>query len=259
MSGRLDHLIWTARHSVRPPVYLFGTMHLDCDLFPELQERCLRLVESIDLLATEIDLESMENTAFPMLEQGIQDHLSPQQYERLRDQLIRFFEFDLLPWDRVPPIFIYQFLIEKILPKAAGKPVDHFVWRLAEERGKKRTGLESLERQMEIASHLDFSWQIKSLKSIARSPQRFRRMIGEMVAGYRLERLPQLYRSSKKQLGPYRKLMLYDRNKVMFSVMEDLIGDQIVLVAVGAAHLWGHYGLLRLIKQAGYRVSPWKG
>lgn len=97
MSGRLDHLIWTARHSVRPPVYLFGTMHLDCDLFPELQERCLRLVESIDLLATEIDLESMENTAFPMLEQGIQDHLSPQQYERLRDQLIRFLNLTSCP------------------------------------------------------------------------------------------------------------------------------------------------------------------
>ena len=258
MPGPFDHLIWVARQPGKPAVFLFGTMHLDSGLFPDLQSRCHELIDQIDLLATEIDLQSMENSGLPVMEKGLSDQLPARQYDRLRQQIIRFFDIDLRQWDWVPPLFIYQFLIEKILP-SGGRPIDHFIWNLAERKQLPRTGLESIAKQMEIAGLLDLSWQLKSLKSIARSPRRFKRMIGEMVESYRLQRLPQLYRSSKKQLGPYRKLMLYDRNKAMFSAMENLIENQIVLVAVGAAHLWGNYGLIRLLKQAGYRVSPWKG
>ncbi|MEZ4897843.1 MAG: TraB/GumN family protein [Saprospiraceae bacterium] len=259
MNSRHDHLIWRATHEFNPPVYLLGTMHLDSGLFPVLRERIQRLTDFVQLLATEVDLNEMAASVFPGHTVSIRARLRNRSYERLRQQLWRFYRLEINTLDQVPPIFIYQFLIERILPSTMERPIDHYVWDIAGNKGIERTGLETMERQFELAGRLDLDWQIRSLLGIARSPRRFKRKIMDMVDSYREERLPALYQASKKQLGPYRKLMLYDRNRAMYQSMLTFIRDRPALIAVGAAHLWGAYGLIRLLKQDGYRVSPWRG
>jgi uncharacterized protein YbaP (TraB family) len=46
------------------------------------------------------------------------------------------------------------------------------------------------------------------------------------------------------------------RNEKWISRMGEKMDQQSVFFAVGAGHLWGEYGLIKLLRAAGYKVEP---
>ena len=52
------------------------------------------------------------------------------------------------------------------------------------------------------------------------------------------------------------ELLLDERNKKWIPKIETMAKDQSVFFGVGAGHLGGEDGVLNLLKQAGYRLTP---
>jgi uncharacterized protein YbaP (TraB family) len=54
----------------------------------------------------------------------------------------------------------------------------------------------------------------------------------------------------------YREHMLYKRNENMVRVMDSLMQHKTVFAGVGAAHLAGEKGMLKMLENEGYTVKP---
>jgi uncharacterized protein YbaP (TraB family) len=54
----------------------------------------------------------------------------------------------------------------------------------------------------------------------------------------------------------FEDIMLTNRNKNWIPVMETAMKESTTLFAVGAGHLYGKEGVINLLRQAGYTVTP---
>jgi uncharacterized protein YbaP (TraB family) len=80
-----------------------------------------------------------------------------------------------------------------------------------------------------------------------------------MTKTYKSEKLMELYNilTDEKIMDSHAKaFVLDDRNKSWVARMPELIGEDAVFFAVGAAHLPGENGVISLLINAGYNVKP---
>ena len=68
--------------------------------------------------------------------------------------------------------------------------------------------------------------------------------------------LRSLYIYTKKSLGKSRNHLLYKRNERLADRMVTIGKESSLFAAVGAAHLWGKFGVIRLLKKKGFQVKP---
>src|SRR5690606_29103309 len=101
---------------------------------------------------------------------------------------------------------------------------------------------------------LDF--QIKSLNWMAKNFKRFRKQLQKMTKDYETGDIQKLYQATKKNAKGLRKVLIYDRNAIMARRIADMAAEQSLFAAIGAGHLGGEKGVLRLLKKAGFKVKP---
>ncbi len=117
-------------------------------------------------------------------------------------------------------------------------------------------GLESFEAQMQIMQEMPLREQLKSLKALATNFKRFRRNLKQTAALY-VEGDPQkILKKVKLSSGKMRKILIYDRNLTMTQRILEISQEQSLFAAIGAGHLGGAKGVLRLLKHAGCQLSP---
>ena len=80
-----------------------------------------------------------------------------------------------------------------------------------------------------------------------------------MVNVYReqdLEKMDELMKKSDPGMESYMDLLLYNRNRRWVTIMPDSMKEGSVLFAVGAGHLPGEDGVIKLLQKKGYTVKP---
>jgi Uncharacterized protein conserved in bacteria len=77
-----------------------------------------------------------------------------------------------------------------------------------------------------------------------------------MLARYAQGDIQGLYKSAKKDAKGMRKVLLYRRNRLMAKRFAEIASREPLFCAVGAGHLAGGKGMLRLLKNAGFSLRP---
>jgi len=94
------------------------------------------------------------------------------------------------------------------------------------------------------------------LSDISKNISGFSKEHHKMTTLYEQQDIHQMYRSTKKSIGGARKILLYNRNAIMAERIERMAREQTIFSAVGAAHLAGKKGVIKLLKNAGLKVKP---
>ena len=141
-----------------------------------------------------------------------------------------------------------------ILNNASDVILDFHLYQYANTLGKELHYLESQEEQLALFHHIPIDYQVKSLIQLGRQPAKAKNQIISLLNFYTENDTRQLYQQSKKHLGKMRHILLYQRNEKMAQQLIDDLHDNSAFVGVGAAHLFGYKGILRLMKKGGYRV-----
>jgi uncharacterized protein YbaP (TraB family) len=68
--------------------------------------------------------------------------------------------------------------------------------------------------------------------------------------------IQKLYKATKKGSGKLRKILLFNRNKIMANRIDQFAKEETFFAAIGAGHLGGEKGVLRLLKLKGWKVKP---
>ncbi len=239
--------------------YLYGTMHVRDRKAFSFIEKIKPLIASCEVFATEIDLATDQVVIPPLLlkipeEQTIASIIGSKKYAKLRRIILKAFHLDLDHYQRLIPLLTINEITSQILSDDQHLPLDAYLSQYAKTMDRKMTGIETLDEHLKVLQKIPLEYQIKSLLKMGGNVSRFRKQILHWADLYEAGELQQLYLSSKKSLGKMKRILLYDRNIIMADRIDHILQEHTLFCAVGAAHLPGEKGVLRLLKQKGYGV-----
>jgi uncharacterized protein YbaP (TraB family) len=262
-----DSLLWRLQPRAGTdgaPSYLFGTMHVrDLRAFDwlPLAKRCL---DQCTVFATEFDFSTADHhalTAALQLPTGLtlEDLLPPRAWKNLERYARRQLGLPVESLRRQHPMPLSGILLEALLQAEAPCSLDETLWHYARENGKTTTGVETFDEQLGTLSKISFEQHLENLTWLLTHYARQHRRIKKMLDWYRAGDITQLYRATKRDAKGLRRVLLYDRNVVMAERLVEFARMGPVFCAVGAGHLAGQKGMLRLLKQAGLRAEAVEG
>ena len=252
--------LWGLTRSDSEDIYILGTIHLPIDKINWNKTKVLQLLESVETYAGEMDLDEAsahQNSGFNLLPEGqsIDQILRLKTYNKIRKSIKKAFALDIEHYKYLRPLLL-QHLIDQQIVNGKEQVVDQYLWQLAKEKGKKCLGLESFSEQVRILEMIDVDFQLKNLRKISANTSTYRKKLLKNVNRYNTSNIKLLYTSSRKSLGPYKKMMIDNRNVIMADRIKGLAENTSILVGVGAGHLYGKMGLLALMKREGFSVKP---
>jgi uncharacterized protein YbaP (TraB family) len=133
--------------------------------------------------------------------------------------------------------------------------------KLAKENQIEVKGLETVEEQMNIFDGLSRDDQTDMVMEIIRDPKKQYVQTIAMEKLYQRQHVDSLYlmiTESQGTIASENARFIDDRNVRWVPMIEVFIQDKKTFIAVGAGHLGGTNGLIRLMQQKGYVITPVK-
>jgi hypothetical protein len=189
-------------------------------------------------------------------EQALDVALRPSHWKSLDRYAWRYLKFPALLLRTQHPIQVSALLTSCLLPEDAPCSLDETLWKIAGEAGKKRVGVESFEGQIATIRAIPFEQHLKNLVSLIHGFARQRKHLEKMMRWYQAGSLQKLHKAARKDASGMRKTLLFDRNESMTRAFLTIAREGPLFCAVGAGHLAGGKGMLRMLKLAGCTVKP---
>ncbi|TVR82192.1 MAG: TraB/GumN family protein [Saprospirales bacterium] len=240
--------------------YLVGSMHVGSSSTDSIVNLTMPYLNRMDTLLMEFDLsEAIPGEVTNRLVLSERNKISNQiprvKYNRIRNRLLRFASIDISDFDKMPPFYLISQIYNSFLPEQAGIPMDIQFYLNARETGKSVIGIETMESQAEILSSIPMDIQMRALDDFSRRFDRHRKAFLKSVELYGKSSAHHLYQLNKKQMGPVRRQLIYERNFKMADAIDLNLQHCRAMVVVGVGHLSGQFGLIRLLKRCGYRLK----
>ncbi len=262
MKPKKQSLLWKLTgEGIAVPSYVFGTMHVQDKRAFEGVENVLEKMGACEAFAAEFHLDEAAgdfDSATMLLPKGqmLQDFIPPKKYARLRQRLLKSAQLDLDLFQRSLPFMVVNVIGGKILQSDMPVSLDEYLWSQASQADKKLLGIETFQEQMEVLKQIPAEMQVKMLLELGRNLSRYRLHIQHLADLYCKGDLHNLFKTVKKNAKGLRKIMLYRRNEIMAERIAALARQQSLFAAIGAGHLLGGKGVLRLLKKEGVKVVP---
>jgi uncharacterized protein YbaP (TraB family) len=118
-------------------------------------------------------------------------------------------------------------------------------------------GLETIDFQVEILYDSPIEEQAEDLLEMATQGEEARKMIIDLTELYRKQDLAGLWELMLKDTEPDEiETLIFGRNRNWVVQMKDLMPAAPTMFVVGAGHLPGDQGLIRLLEAEGYKLEP---
>jgi uncharacterized protein YbaP (TraB family) len=244
-----------------PVSFLFGTFHVrDRRAFNRLQQ-ARHLMDQCKCVATEFDLGEIDHAALSALTQiqedrYLDDLLRPSAWKKLLRHCRESLGLEAEDIRKMHPLILYNMLSLTHTQTDSELAVDEQIYQYAKEKGLDITGVEKFEDQLAVLRNVSLDVQVKQLTHLAKHFSRHRKKIKKMLHWYAEGNISRLYQAARKDSKGMRKILLYDRNRIMSDRIAQLTAHQACFIAIGAGHLAGEKGVLRLLKKKGLVIKP---
>ncbi len=262
MKKKKKTLLWKLeREKNVSPSYVFGTMHVRDQRAFKYKELVENKILECDAFAAEMNLEEVDQMfmaeSMDLPEgQTLSSVLKPKIYEKTDKIFQKVVGVPLSYFERSQPLLISNIITERLLSSDMPLSLDATLYQFAVQNEKITLGIESFQEQVEILGKISLDFQIRSLNWMAKNFKQFRKLLMKMTTDYETSDIQKLYKSTKKQAKGLRKVLLYNRNQLMAQRIADMAREQSIFVAIGAGHLGGQKGVLRLLKLQGFKLRP---
>ena len=264
-------LLWKIHgNGLRESSYILGTYHLVNNEFLNTLKGCKQALSKTHSVLGELEITpevSSQMMPFMLLEKSTLDSLlNPLQYDSISQFVQDKLGFPMLIFNKMKPIGIYLMLSSAEMKNSSfiqdfnGVPMDIYVQNEAKKNGKDVYALESIQEQADLLfSKLSINEQVFMLMEYVRMGDKKNTVENDrMNMCYMMQDLNCLD-SLMKSSGfnsIESDLLLKNRNIRWIPRIEEIINKQSCFIAVGALHLAGENGLIRLLHNKGYTLSP---
>ncbi len=262
-------LLWKiSGKNLDKPSYLFGTMHILCAGEATISDSLLAALQRSDQIYFEFKLDDLANMlksfGYMQMKNGttLSDLLSPSDYQRVKsyfEQHAAQLPFSML--ERFKPMLVSSLLEEQSLDCSTTDGMELAIMKVAHAQRKPIFGLETAEFQAGLFDSIPYTNQAHDLVNYLDSLDYNKKMTAQLAEVYKeqdLTKIDELTRSGDPSQGNYLNLLLYDRNKKWAAALDTLMPRSALLIAVGAGHLPGEKGVIQLLMDRGYTLTPIK-
>lgn len=250
------------------PSYILGTFHAVCpsDMVPF--ETLDPYLTRTDQVLMEVDLD--DPSELGSLAAGVlipggktwKDFLTPAQFAKVDAMTMSMLGYSAENVKAIKPMMLSVLIVTS--PKVVGctpNTYDLSLMQIAAVKKKPVIGLETVAEQFAMIDSKPIARQAKELYEMSLDPQKSIRQFKQLSAAYKSRNTDKLVEISAEQMKDdkaFAKRLLDDRNVMWVPKIEGLIKSKPTFIAVGAAHLGGEKGLIRLLRSRGYDVRPIK-
>lgn len=249
--------------------YLVGTIHVGDFRLRDLPLDIKKAIDQVEVIVVEFDptTTSQYQREFLMAklgmlpaEESLQTVLSPAVYQKLKAVLSKY-DVDIRNVEQFRPWFLSLMLVQ-LTYQAQGlnsdRGVDVQIVNYAKRQGKPIIGLESFEEQLQMFTTLferfpDISQDDLILDTIEEIETNIDLPMQMMDAWFAvsMEKFEAIYRHTLGQSEfdkAAEQVLLVERNQKWVPILEPLLAEKAVMVAVGTLHFAGPNSLKKLLK-----------
>lgn len=255
-------LLWEiSGNGLQRPSYLFGTIHLLCPTDYRLSDTVKARLAATQQLALELDFDdpkmttAMQRTMTMTGGKTLKDVLGEADYALVNAYFRDSLKMPLTPFAGSKPFVLMSLLYPKLLGCAPKSYELEFV-QLAKKDKKEVIGLETVEEQMALFDKIPYEKQAEQVVKTVKDPAKARKEFADLVKLYRAEAIKKMPRLANRESGfkGYEGDLLENRNRRWIPLIEREARAMPTFFAVGAAHLGGKTGVVRLLKKAGFTL-----
>jgi len=274
-------LLWKiSGNGLDKPSYLYGTMHVSNKVAFHLSDSFYKAIESVDVVSLEINPETWMETMTSS--DYVADKMGNAFSMRGGNKSAGFYKsiFDLsAPENKAiggamgAELGILNSLLYRTSNYSADFQedtyLDLFIFQASKKQGKAITGLENLGATMrlnELAAKPEKDKDKKKADKENAARKRFElekildgKSYGEVMEdAYRVGDLDLLDSMSRLtgQNDKNHELIIVYRNIGMANAMDSIMQKEALFAGIGAAHLPNSYGVINLLREKGYSVTP---
>ena len=272
-------LLWQVTgNDLEKPSYLFGTHHFISGDFVDSIPQLPQVINDIDEVFVEIQNDAMNNPeALQMMQAAMMapadstlDKLySPEGLKIINDVVKKYYGIFGLGIDKFYPLKPAAVMMQlQVIQSATSIPnfnpmnlIDKAVEKRCTDKGKKANSLETVEFQTNLMFNAPLNKQASDLLEMCKNDEKMDEMAKELVDDYKHQRIEQLLEiMSDTELGGNDaedlERLVFARNRNWIPTIVEAMKKGSILVSVGAGHLPGDKGVINLLRQQGYTVSP---
>lgn len=263
-----NSLLWkVSGKGLNKPSYLFGTIHMICPADYIWTDAMKTSLDKADKLCLEMDMDDMNvmmaATSGLMEKSGkkLSSYFTPEQYNLVSKYAKDSLGLDLSLMEMMKPVALQVLLATRGAVCEDAISYEENLMKAVKKSNKEIVGLESAEDQLKALESIPVDSVIKDIieaaegKAMASDSE-----FTKLVAAYKHQDLHKLYDMIMEggELGMSTDALLNDRNKKWASSMPGMMSQNSIFFAVGAGHLWGDKGVIKLLQAQGYKVEPIK-
>jgi uncharacterized protein len=254
---------------LKKPSYLFGTIHIICTADMFSMEELVSYLDQTEQLIMEIDMsntgELQAMTGKIMIPDGktLKDYLSDEEFAKVDEMFRETLGMPLENLKQIKPFFLSVMLVTapKVLGCSPPSSYETALLQSAIAKNKTVSGLETVSSQYAVIDKKPMEEQSKDLYKMALDPQKAFNDFKKLVEAYKGQNAETLYELILSQMSEDQDLqtrLLDDRNKDWIPKIEKAINEKPSFIAVGAGHLGGENGVLKLLRDQGYTLRAIK-
>lgn len=258
-------LLWEiSGNGLQEPSYLYGTMHVGDKRAYKFSKSVMPSFEKATSFAMELDPTQANPVALMnlmKLDSGtLHDVLTPEEWNKLDAYMQEKLNTPLENFKEYGPFFIYSMVAQTQFKNQKGQALDLYFFKQAKKGKKDIHGLETVEEQMGAINRMPLEDQKKMLMDAIDGKDEGQGDMDKMLKYYSkgdLDMLQQM--ADEADYGSeFESALITERNHIMAERLEPLIKEQSTFIAVGALHLPGDEGILKILQEDGYTVKPLK-
>lgn len=244
------------------PSYLFGTIHMipKRDFF--LTKPMEDAFEQSEVLVTEINMDVTLKQQLQLAQRIVlpndksyKDYLDEQAFAAFYSYLIDSLNIKQNKVDRyirIKPIFLSGLIMKELLGRI--KSYENEFFKIAKRNDMELLALETINEQMDIVDSISLDLQFKDLENSVSYVSDY----NQLLEAYKKQELDQLCNimEGDTDFQTVKTIMLDNRNLKWAKKIKVTISGKSCFIAIGAAHLCGNQGIIKLLEKTGYTVEP---
>lgn len=250
-------------NGLESPSYLFGTIHITCDA--TLEDDVKKALDETTQIVMELDMDDpsmqMKMMKGMYLKDGktLKDFVSEEEYKSIDSLFINNMGMSVKMFENVKPFFLSSMFYPKMLD-CSMQSFELELTKIAKEQEEEIYGLETIEEQIKVFDDIPLEEQYDDLVRMAKDNLEYdKETFSKMLKAYKEENITALLDmmddDTNKTVSNHQDTLLKQRNENWISKIGEYAKDQPTFFGVGAGHLPGENGVIKLLRDAGFTVT----
>jgi hypothetical protein len=260
-------LLWKiSGNGLEKPSYLFGTMHAVCEI--NFDDAIKKALDETSQMYLEIDMDdpTLQATMMKgmMMKDGVtMSSLMTEEEVKIVDAFLKEnISISIKMVDKFKPFMISAMFIPKLL-ECPMQTIETELIKISKEQKEEVYGLESILDQLTVFDKIPYKTQVEELVKTAKDNMvNDKAEMKKMLAIYNdkdIEGMLDLMDESENKISSnFNDVLLNDRNDNWIPIIEKVSKEKPTFYGVGAGHLAGENGVIKLLRKKGYKVEAVK-